>query len=383
MPSILLFADTLRSADMRHVVPRPVPDAILYIEHDGECHVVTRSHEVPHVAELPGIQAHSWDEFGLGELIKDGLEQVEATWEISARVAKHLGMTSAVVPPDFPFEVANRLQAAGIELEADPQFFADRRRPKGSAELAGIRRACAAAEAATRSVARVLARAQVEDGWVISGNEPVTSERLHREVRLAVIEHGAGIAEFIIAHGPQTSVATLGSGPIRAGEPITVDLWPWDSESGYYTDMTRTFVVGDVPDELAQYQRLCREALDSCVALIKPGLSVGDLYAGAADVIEAAGYPTMRTKGEGETLRDGFFHTLGHGVGLEVHEQPWLNLSVGQLRADDVIAVEPGCYRHGYGGVRLEDVIHVTDTGAENLTSYPYDLDPRVSADAA
>lgn len=381
MTSSFLFADTLRSPDMRRVVPRPIPDAILYVEHKGESHVVTRSHELPHVAELPGIHAHSWDEFGLGELIKQGLEQIEATWEISARVATELGIRRAVVPPDFPLEVANRLRAAGVELEVDRRLFADRRRPKGPTELAGIRRACAAAEAATRAVARMLARAQVKDGMVLADDEPVTSERLHREVRLAVIEHGAGIAEFIVAHGPQTSVATLGSGPIKAGEPITVDLWPWDTETACYTDMTRTFVVGPVSDELTEYQRLCRAALDACIAVIKPGLHVGALYGAAADVIEAAGYPTMRTKKEGEVLRDGFFHTLGHGVGLDVHEQPWLNLSDAELRASDVIAVEPGCYRHGYGGVRLEDVIHVTEAGAENLTNYPYDLDPSVSAE--
>ncbi len=381
MTTVMLFADTLRSADMRRVVPRPMPDPIFYVEHKDESHVLTRSFEVPHLSELPGLHVHAWDEFGLEALIRQGLEQIEATGEISARFAADLGVDQAVVPPDFPLEVADRLRAAGVELEVSRKLFADRRRPKSPAELAGIRRACVAAEAAARAVARMLARAEIVDGAVLADGEPVTSERLKREVVLAVIEHGASIREFIIAHGAQTSVGTLGSGAILAGEPITVDLWPWDIESGCYTDMTRTFVVGTVSEELTEYHRLCRAALDACVNAIRPGLAVGELYGVAADIIEAAGYPTMRTKKEGEVLRDGFFHTLGHGVGLEVHEPPWLNLSADQeLRAAEVIAIEPGCYRHGYGGVRLEDLVYVTEDGAEDLANFPYDLDPSVAA---
>ena len=87
--------------------------------------------------------------------------------------------------------------------------------------------------------------------------------------------------------------------------------------------------------------------------------------------------PTQRTKEQGKTLADGFFHGLGHGVGLEVHEEPSLGLtSADTLRAGDVVTVEPGVYRQGFGGVRLEDLVHVTAGGAENLTQYPYDLAP-------
>ena len=75
-------------------------------------------------------------------------------------------------------------------------------------------------------------------------------------------------------------------------------------------------------------------------------------------------------------LLDGFFHGLGHGVGLEVHEEPQLDLSGGVLQAGDVVTVEPGVYRQGYGGVRLEDIVLVTDDGAEVLTSYPFSLEP-------
>jgi Xaa-Pro aminopeptidase len=95
------------------------------------------------------------------------------------------------------------------------------------------------------------------------------------------------------------------------------------------------------------------------------------------DIFEAAGEPTQRTKKAGETLVDGFFHALGHGVGLEVHEAPGMGRnSIKPFVAGDVVTVEPGLYRAGYGGVRLEDIVLVTDDGAEVITDYPYDLEP-------
>jgi Xaa-Pro aminopeptidase len=87
------------------------------------------------------------------------------------------------------------------------------------------------------------------------------------------------------------------------------------------------------------------------------------------------GYPTQLTKAEGEVLRDGFFHGLGHGVGLAVHEAPSLGLVGQELVAGDVVAIEPGLYRHGLGGVRVEDLVLVTDEGCEVLTEFPYDLE--------
>ena len=78
----------------------------------------------------------------------------------------------------------------------------------------------------------------------------------------------------------------------------------------------------------------------------------------------------------GEVLSDGFFHSLGHGVGLEVHEQPGLGRSGVDLLAGDVITIEPGLYRRGYGGLRLEDLVLVTEDGPEVLTDYPYELTP-------
>jgi Xaa-Pro aminopeptidase len=132
-----------------------------------------------------------------------------------------------------------------------------------------------------------------------------------------------------------------------------------------------------VPHEVREWHRLVKEALDKAIAEIRPGVGGRALFDGTCDIFEAAGEPTQRTKKPGETLGDGFFHSLGHGVGLEVHEEPGMGrLSRKPLVPGDVVTVEPGLYRVGYGGVRLEDIVLVTENGAENLTNYPYDLEP-------
>jgi Xaa-Pro aminopeptidase len=125
-----------------------------------------------------------------------------------------------------------------------------------------------------------------------------------------------------------------------------------------------------------EWHRLVKEALDRAVAAIGPGVEGRAVFDLTCDIFEEAGEPTQRTKKPGEPLGDGFFHGLGHGVGLEVHEEPSLGRAPGELVAGDVIAVEPGLYRHGYGGCRLEDLVLVTESGPEVLTDYPYDLEP-------
>jgi Xaa-Pro aminopeptidase len=375
--SILIFADTVRTPELRHEVPHSVTDPFLYVEHDGSRYAVLRSLEVARMSEVPGIDPLPLEDFGLDELTAQGLDGEAVRLEIVARACRRLGVTDAVVPPAFPLSVADRLREQGIRLSVDHELFMDRRRAKSNYELAGIRRAMRAAEAGTRLVAERLRAAEPRDGMAFLDGEPLTCERLQSEVQVTFIEHGANADELIVAHGPQTCTGHhMGSGAIGWEEPITVDLWPRDRASACFCDMTRTFVAGPVSDELRTYHRLCKEALDRAVAAVRPGVTGDELHRIASEVFEAAGQPTRLSKRPGEVLLNGFFHGLGHGVGLEVHEPPHLDLGGEALVAGDVIAIEPGCYRQGYGGVRLEDLVLVTGDGAETITNLPYALEP-------
>ena len=374
---MLIFGDTVRSPELRREVPHAVADPFLYVEHDGERYAVVRSLEVARMAQVESLTPLPLEEFGLDELVAGGADSEAALVEIAARACERLGVAEAVVPGTFPVEVADRLRAAGIRLDVQRDLFSRRRRSKTPGQLEGVRKATRAAEAATAAIAACLRATEQIDGVVYLEDRPLTSERLKAAAAQAFLQSDAVADEFIVAHGEQTCIGHhMGSGTILVGEPITVDLWPRDPHSGYHTDMTRTFVVGPVSDELRAYHRHCEEALAKAVAAIRPGVRGSELHTIASDVFEAGGFRSQLSKEPGEVLLDGFFHGLGHGVGLEVHEAPQLDLSGGELVEGDVVAVEPGCYRQGYGGVRLEDLVLVTAGGCEVLTSYPYALEP-------
>jgi len=211
---------------------------------------------------------------------------------------------------------------------------------------------------------------------LVLDGEPLTAERVKAAIDAEYARRDAMTDAILVAPGAQGAVGhDMGSGPIPAGVPVVVDLWPQDRASGCFADMTRTFVAGgDPPEDVLAWHNLCRDALARVVDAVAPGVGGRDLWEVACDVFEAAGHPTQRSKPAGEVLRDGFFHGLGHGVGLEVHEAPGLGRDQDTLVAGDVVAIEPGTYRQGYGGVRIEGLVLVTDGGAEVLTDFPYDL---------
>ncbi len=374
-----MYADTYRSPELRHEVPIGIPDPFLYAEKDGVKHIAIGAMEIPRLSELNLFELHPSEEFGSDELLRSGLSYPEIRQEIVLRAVKALGITSAIVPETFPLWLADRLRGDGVELTVDNDFFDERRRVKSDAELEGMRRAQRAAEAGMDAARDLLRRAQQNGGDELTvDGEVLTVERIKSAMSQAFAAHGTTADDFIVAPGPQGAVGhDMGSGPVRPGVPIVIDIWPRDNESFMYCDMTRTFVVGDVPDDVREWHRLTKEALDRAISEIKDGADGRAIYDGTCEIYEAAGHPTQRTKEAGKPLSDGFFHGLGHGVGLDVHESPGMGMaSKLPLKAGDVVTVEPGCYKQGYGGVRLEDLVLVTKDGAENLTHYPYDLEP-------
>ena len=321
-----------------------------------------------------GPEPHAYEEFGYDELLDRGMTREQAYVEIAANVCRSFGVTAAVVPWSFPVEFADRLRAEGVTLHSDHEFFELRRRVKSEEQLAGIRRAQRAAEAGMDAARDLLRRAQANGAGLVVDGEPLTSELIKAAIIRVFTERGTVADDFIVSHGPQSAIGhDMGSGAIQAGEPIVIDLWPRDVETACFADMTRTYVVGEPSEEIVRYHALCKEALDRSLAAVRPGVAGAAVFELVCDLFHEAGEPTQLSKKPGEILEDGFYHGLGHGVGLEVHEAPsW----VWSQRSRQTVTLEPGLYRHGYGGVRLEDLVLVTQDGAENLTDYPYELEP-------
>lgn len=380
--AVLIYGDSVRSPALRHEVPIAIGDAFLYLETDGRRAVVTNVLEVDRIAAAaPDVERLLLSELGSDELIAQGLSYEKIDREVAVRAVERLGIRAAIVPPEFPVAMADRLRAAGVEVTPDDDEFEQRRRAKTDAEMAGIRRATEAGLAGLAECARLLRESEIDGNGLVYEGDVLTSELVRARVREVCARAGATAPEDIIVAPmrPGDDVGhESGSGPLPAHAPICLDLWPQDEESGCYTDMTRTWVRGDISDGIAELHKLVLEAHERACAAVRPGVPGVDVYGAACDVFEAAGHPTQRTKVPGESLRHGFFFGLGHGVGLEVHEAPALGRTgAAPLIAGDVIAVEPGTVDLEHGGMRVEDLLVVTESGADNLTAYfPYELTP-------
>jgi Xaa-Pro aminopeptidase len=383
MCALLLFGDTERSAALRHEIPIAIMDPVLFADVDGRQYVLTTHLERTRVERaLPDAEVLDYFALGYKELVEGGMSFSEAGREIDARAVREIGIAEAIVAGDFPLALGDRLRQDGIALIVDDASVELRRRAKTSVELDGIRAAQRAAEAGMTVACELLAGAlPAPDGTLQRDGKPLLAEDVRAALRVACAEHGAPCPpDVIVASEWQGYGHEPGSGPLPAGLPIHIDIWPRHEPSACWADMARTFVVGDPAPEhaegIAKQARLVRSALTQAQAAVRPGITGRELFDGVCDLFESAGYATQRTAHGGEDT-DGFQFSLGHGVGLEVHEAPHLGLAGHDpLVVGDVVAIEPGLWDTRVGGVIFEDLVLVTETGCELLTRFPYDLTP-------
>lgn len=385
MPGMLLFGDTVRSAALRHEIPLAIIDPVLFAELNGQRFVLTSQLEKDRVIQaIPDAEVLDWFEFGYRDLVQSGMSFGEADREAVVRAVHRIGIDEAIVPGDFPFGLAERLQSAGITLVVDDDAVERRRRAKSSLELEGVRAAQRAAEAGMGAAYEMFSRAQPTDhGQLKLGGELLLAETVRGAVRVACAEQGAPCPpEVIVASVWRGGGHEPGTGPLPSGLPIVVDIWPRQETSACWADMTRTFLAGEPTREhaglIAAQARLVQRALEQTKAAIRPGITGRELFDAACDLFESAGYLTQRTAQREDEL-EGFQFSLGHGVGLEVHESPELGMAGSgrdRLITGDVLAIEPGLWDTRIGEIRSEDLVLVTDDGCETLTRFPYHLTP-------
>lgn len=378
-----MFGDTIRTAALRHEVPIGIIDPLLWAQLEDRTVILTSQLERERIAgALPDAEILDYFAFGMKELREQGATHAEAEREVVARVARHLGLAEVVVPGDFPVALADRLRADGVTVTVDDEAFYARRRAKSPAELQGIKAAQRAAEKGMAAAAAMLAAAEPNaDGNLDLDGSVLTAEGVREALRAACAAEEAPAPPGVMVASVRDGFGhEPGSGPLPAGLPIQVDLFPCHEVTACWADMTRTFVVGEPAADHAQLiadqEQLVRAALDDVRSAIRPGVTGRALYNAVCDRFEAAGHRTQRT-GPGEDPSEGFQFSLGHGVGLEVHEEPSLGLAGSHpLVVGDVLAIEPGLWDRRIGGVRFEDLVLVTDDGARTLTDYSYALKP-------
>ena len=303
-----------------------------------------------------------------------------ASWpRLAARMLREKGIAEARVSPRLQAAYLEELRSAGVEVEIDRDLFRAERRHKSSAEAGFIQAAQRAAEAAVTEVVRQLARAEVKDGVLWLEDQPLTSERLYARAQLRLGELGFSCPDMIVAGSPECAMPHFrGEGPIRAGAPVIIDIFPSGRGSHYYGDLTRTVVVGEVPDEIRRVHTAVLQALDAGIESIRAGVAGRDVHHAVCQVLVDRGYGSTTKGYEGPEGGPKMNHSTGHGVGLDVHEEPSLRgPNEDPLLEGDVVTVEPGLYLLGLGGVRIEDTGMVTSNGFANFTSLTRSLDPK------
>ena len=378
MTALLFYGDTERSPAMRHELPVTIGDPFLLGIVDGRLHVLASGLERTRIeGAAPDAVLHDYDELGFRELLESGMSRHELELELASRAAAAMGIRAATADPDMPVAVADRLRADGVVLHVDDDAISARRRVKSAPELAGTRRAQIAAEAGMSAAAGLLRRSDRDGDRLKLDGEVLTAEAVRAAIRDVCQAHGAPAPPDIIVSSPWSGYGhDPGSGPLPADLPIVIDLWPRDETSGCWADMTRTFVVGETSEQVLSMESLVLEAIERARDAVAPGITGRALHDLVCDVFEPAGYRTQRN-GPGEDPNEGFQFSLGHGVGLAVHEPPGLGRTGHDpLVAGDVIAIEPGLWVREVGEVRFEDLLLVTEDGGETLTQYPYDLSP-------
>jgi len=377
---LLFYADGYKFPDVYHLTRFLAPDPIIALEQDGDVVIVASPLEEGRARkESRAREVFSFDTFGAKEIAKTAETREELDAEIIKRFLASRGARRVAVGTYFPLGMAERLRAAGIEIVVD-RALSDRRRAKRPDEVVALEATQRATEDAwTRGVDALRRSTARRDGTLELDGEPFTAERLRGIVESRLLELGCVSEGAIIAPGKQAADPhMIGTGPLRAGEAIVMDIFPQHKATRYFADMTRTVSKGEPAAEIAKMYEITKRAQDVGIKALRPGVTGREVHELVEDIIWEAGYDTLRPgqqrSKDGGAPR-GFIHGTGHGVGLEIHEMPTVGRSgTKPLAPGDVVTVEPGIYLPELGGVRLEDMLVITETGARNLTRAPRQL---------
>jgi Xaa-Pro aminopeptidase len=293
------------------------------------------------------------------------------TCQLVRHLAKRYRIRGFRVGARFPAGLFAELQKSGVPITAQisGSLFPGRE-CKTPTEVEAIRKGNRASAAGFRVVERVLAESRVRLGKLVHRGRVLTSERLREMIHHACLDQGAVALHTIASAGDQVcDNHCVGHGPIRAGELIVVDIFPQRIADRYWGDMTRTYLKGRASDAQRRLVRTVKRAHRLAMDMIKPGVRGGKVHEAVERFFAREGYETDRKSAQPK----GFFHALGHGVGLEIHEDPIMRAGASfRFRKGMVVTVEPGLYYRGLGGARIEDVLHVVPGGNEKISAASY-----------
>ncbi|MBN1784277.1 MAG: aminopeptidase P family protein [Candidatus Bathyarchaeota archaeon] len=379
---LLLYADSYRDANMYYLTKFLAPDPFIFLKKvDADPLIVVNQMEFPRAQKQSIVKAvKSYTEYNYLKTLKTTKNPQLGTMKFIAEVVQKEvdAETRICVPPNFPVIAADVLRSEGLIINPMFGMIEEARETKDSNEIEEIKTVQAISEKITSQAIELVADSDVGSNRTLQlKGETLTVGRLKSFFGTKLLENGCLPEEdIIVACGTKSSDPHYTGEPedkLKADQPIILDIYPRSIKKRYWTDMTRTVVKRKAPDKLKQMFDAVFEAKNASLDAIQAGALGSQVYDVCCDVLEKAGYETTRG---GKNVTVGMTHSLGHGVGLQIHESPRMNeLSMFPLKEHNVVTVEPGLYDPQIGGVRLEDIIEVTKSGYSNLTKMETQLE--------
>ncbi len=367
--NLLIVADSERDANMLYAVGMFVPDPFIYLRLKGKCHVIMNDLEIDRARE----QARHCRVISLSQCVralrKDGCQKPGIA-HVIRHVLRSKRVESVMVPENFPLGLARELGKLKVRLSVRQGTFFPARRRKSAEEVKKVSAALMMAEVGLAEAIQALKNSKIgRNRRLMYHGVPLTSEKLRGIIDTAVLRAGGVALHTIVSGGIQgCDPHEGGHGVLRANEPIILDVFPRSQKTGYYGDITRTVVRGRASEIFRKVYHTVARSQEIAFEHLKKSNPAAAVHERVQQFLEQEGFPTGKLNGR----MHGFFHSTGHGLGLDLHEGPGLGQnSPDILESGQVVTVEPGLYYPELGGgVRLEDVALVTGNGPRNLTKF-------------
>jgi Xaa-Pro aminopeptidase len=366
--ALLIIADSERDSNMYYATGFPAPDPFIFIRKGNEKIMITSDLELDRAkSESKADNVLSLSKYE--RIIRKSGGNSACLIEIVVAALREMEISKIQVPANFSVEYADFLRKNGFRLEVKREPLFDSREIKNEEEIENIVKTLRNTEHAIEKAIDCLRKSKVKDGFLFSArNSQITSESIRQMINVELMKRGCTAKHTIVSCGEQSCVPhNTGSGPLRANESIIFDVFPKDEQTGYYADISRTVVKGKASRSLKKMYKAVASAQELVFKSAGNGARGDVIHRKVMKHLTSLGFKTGKVKGR----MQGFFHGTGHGVGLDVHEPPRISKVKCMLKTGHIVTVEPGLYYPGVGGVRLEDMILITDDGCTNLTKSP------------
>ncbi|MCZ7394126.1 MAG: Xaa-Pro peptidase family protein [Candidatus Methanoperedens sp.] len=373
--AFLMVSESEHNADMYYATGFLAYDSFIYLNSKNEKLLVSdmelgRARKESRIGEVLPTSKYS-----IMEKLKAHKDVDAAYCEMICEFLHSENVKRIAVPYNFSVQLADCTRKDGFDVVPVKSPFRDMREIKKQSEIKAIEYAQKTGEKALAEALTAIKNAKIKRGVLWQENSPLKTEDVRAIIERELLSLGAEASDIIIACGKgSANPHWKGEGELRPDEPIVIDMVPRSKKERYYSDMTRTVMRGEPSEELKNMYLAVRDSQAAAIAKIKAGISGSEIHGIVCDLLEERGYETARGK-SGE-FTEGFIHSTGHGVGLDIHEAPSLSENGKELKAGAVVTVEPGLYYRKIGGVRLEDVVLVTKSGCKNLTTFEKNLVP-------